>query len=136
MQCVLDLNTVKKGTAELDLDAELVLAALQKITQVKPETPVACTLDLPVCFYAVLHLLVHPEFSMRETAELALRSLLACNPSSSLFRLIEGKLMAYLRSVRDEMTLRTVLTAIRTIVLYAKQHEEKTASCDLAPLLG
>lgn len=74
--------------------------------------------------YAVLYLLEHTEYSIREYAELALNHLLSimCNQpdsSLSLFKIVENKVLGLLRKTRDEMIMRTLLSVLRTLVITA-----------------
>jgi hypothetical protein len=90
---------------------------------------------LSLCTYSIIFLLTHPEFSVREYAELTIAHLLPQLPLS-LFKVTENKIVSFLRTVREEMTMRTVMSAFRSLVLHSKTMEVKTASKDLIPLLG
>jgi len=81
--------------------------------------------------YSVLHLLEHNEYSIRESAELALNKLLAlivAQPDQhlSLFRVIESKVLILLKKSKDEMVMRTLLSVLRTLVVRASQLKAAT----------
>jgi hypothetical protein len=72
---------------------------------------------------------------VREYAEVTMSHLLP-QLNLTLFKVVENKIVSYLRCVREEMIMRTILSAFRALVVHSKSMETKTASKDLVPLLG
>ena len=128
LMIVVNLNTVKKGTADIDFDLDKVLNAIKHITKYDSSTMLA--LDLNLLVYGVLYLLANEEFSVREYSEHALAHLLP-NLSEALVKLVERQLVQYIRSIRDEMIMKTVLTSLRSLVMFSKSLSFDCMSKDL-----
>lgn len=90
LMIVVNLNTVKKGTADIDFDLDKLLNAIKQIT--KFETSHMLPLDLNLLVYGVLYLLANEEFSVREYAEHALAHLMP-NLGETLIKLVERQLV-------------------------------------------
>jgi len=62
-----ELNTVKRGLADIDLDFDVVLNAIQKVND---ETEAMQTLEeKTLIIYNVIYLVTHREFSVRDFAQ-------------------------------------------------------------------
>jgi len=87
---LVNLNTVKRGTADIDLDLDKLLNAIKQITKI--DQTQLLPLDLNLLVYGILYLLANEEFSVREYAEHALAYLLP-SLSETLFKLVERHLV-------------------------------------------
>jgi len=66
--------------------------------------------------YCIVSLLSHTEYSVREYSLHALSALLPIM-DERLFKKVEGYLFSQLKAVRDEMIIRTILLAVRSLVV-------------------
>jgi hypothetical protein len=114
MRIVVDLNTVKKGLADIDYDFEKVLGGIKSVIDLSPEQRKSS--DLNLLLYCILSLLVHIEYSVREYALHAMNILLP-SLDEKLFKTSESFLLQQLKVTRDEMVMRGVLLAVRSLVL-------------------
>jgi hypothetical protein len=82
-----------------------------------------------------LALLLHQEFSVREYSLHALTKML---PSfdEKLFKKTESFLIQNLKQIKDEMTMKTILLALRHLVVQSEHVTFMCASKDLKPLIN
>ena len=133
LQIVVDLNTVKKGFADIDYDFDKVLGGIKAVTELSQDQRESGNLNL-ICF-CILSLLTHTEYSVREYALHALTVLLP-SLDEKLFKKAEGFLLQQLKVTRDEMVMRGILLAVRALVMQSQQVSFKCASQDLTPLIN
>lgn len=130
---MVDLNTIKKGLADIDYDFDKVLGGIKAVTELNQEQRESGNLNL-LCF-CILSLLIHTEYSVREYALHAL-SVLLPSMDEKLFKKAEGFLLQQLKVIRDEMVMRSVLLAVRSLVIQSQQVSFRCASHDLTPLIN
>jgi hypothetical protein len=66
---VMELNTVKRGLADIELDFDVVLTAIQKLNDTldsKKQPYTQTKLDKMLVVYNIIYLVIHPEFSVRD----------------------------------------------------------------------
>jgi len=68
LEIVVDLNAVKTGLADIDLDFDKVLGAIQKVTK-DTNLKEMSSLEINLLTYSILFLLTNQEFSVRDYAE-------------------------------------------------------------------
>jgi hypothetical protein len=130
---LVDLNTVKKGFADIDYDYEKVLGGIKSINELYEIQ--AFNANITVLLYCILALLLHQEFSVREYSLHALTKML---PSfdEKLFKKTESFLIQNLKQIKDEMTMKTILLALRHLVVQSEHVTFLCASKDLKPLIN
>lgn len=133
LMIVVNLNTVKRGTADIDFDLDKLLNAIKQITKI--DQTQLLPLDLNLLVYGILYLLANEEFSVREYAEHALTYLLP-SLSETLFKLVERHLVQFIRSIRDEMVMKTVLSSLRSLVIFSKNLAFDCVARDLIQLVN
>ena len=69
---VCELNTVKRGLADIELDFDVVLAAIQKLNdnlESKKHPYTETHLDKMLVVYNIIYLVIHPEYSVRDFSQ-------------------------------------------------------------------
>jgi hypothetical protein len=124
LELIGNLNKLKKGVADLELDYDSAIGAIQKLVGLSPES--LNFLELQSITYNVLYLLKNNEFSMRDYSVHAFTNILAAlnlrldHPSAkNLIALIERQLLIDLK-IQDEMILKSILDCFRQLIGFFK----------------
>jgi len=128
-----DLNKMKRGIADMEIDCDSSIQAIQDFIQGDRQSSMT-SLEVSAVTCSVAYLCKHEEYSMREYAEHALNHIFGClraqkedQGTLSLVRLLEGQFVeVYLVTVRDEMVLKTVLRCLRSLIVFVKEQNLET----------
>tara|TARA_B110000285_G_C15121263_1_gene617288 strand:- start:729 stop:1079 length:351 start_codon:yes stop_codon:yes gene_type:complete len=116
LDLLVELNRLKRGLADLELDCEAAIRALQTFSE-DPSVSEKSLLEISAAAYCIAYLCQHEEYSMREHALLGLNRVLEylrgagrSKEAAGLVEQIETQLVrVYLATIKDELVLKTVL---------------------------
>ena len=124
LETICNLNKLKRGAADLELDYDTVIKTIQGLLESKDVLSQTLTpLELQAVSYQVFHLIQSEEFSVRDFACHFIKELLlspSSPPNTYLLGILEQIFLKNVSRVRDEMVLKTLLEAIRHFVAYLK----------------
>ena len=130
-----DMNCIKKGLADAPLDFDKVLSAIKNVTEIGQAKEPLKPLEVNALTYNILHLLKSEEFSVRDYASHALAHLLPLL-DEKVFRLCELQIIDYTKLIHDELILKSILAAFKTLIQQAVAKDfQNTVSFSLQPLL-
>ncbi|TNV87999.1 hypothetical protein FGO68_gene14880 [Halteria grandinella] len=149
LQIVSDLNRLKRGAADLELDYDCVIKTIERTIEGQGQLEATLTeVELQAITYSIVHLMQSEEFSVRDFAchyvkQVLLDRCFKTKPSLQLLGVIEGCLLRNVGRVGDEMVLKSVLDVLRHYISYLKNHEEllngigfKSSLTCLSPLVN
>ena len=109
---VADLNKVKRGKADIDLDFDTVLNAVQGICELENTK----SLDNIYVTYNIVYLVQSHEYSVRDYAQHAFEKLLK-NADEVTFKKCELQVIDYMKKNADELILKSILASQRALAV-------------------
>ena len=130
LDLLVELNRLKRGLADLELDCEAAIRAIQAFSE-DPSVDGKSMVEIGAATYSIVYLCQHEEYSMREHALLGLNRILGylreSGPSqgaASLVEQIETQFVrVYLATIKDELVLKTVLQCLRALIIFMSETE-------------
>lgn len=127
---LVNLNKLKRGLADLELDCDSAISAIQSMTEDPSQLLQSFDVhQLAAIAYSTSYYCRHDEYSVREYAIHFLAYLL--NHAKSRFSLLELRniffqieqqfVRVYLAGVKDELVLKSVLEGLRSLIVFAKE---------------
>ena len=136
LQMIKDMCSLKKGMADVPLDYDKVLNAIKKITELDfTNEQHVKRLETNAFTYLIVHLLKNEEFSVRDYAQHAFSHILPAL-DAKVFRQCEIQIISYIKQNNDELVLKTVLAAFKSMISHATAKDlHQSVSFHLEPLL-
>lgn len=133
LSAIHNMNTVKKGMADLTLDYDKVLAALQSANTIASDGLTAP--ESSALIFNALNLLRSEEYAVRDYALHSVGKLVSLIPNEG-FLSCEKWLLSQLKVNQNELVLKSILATLKQFIVHTKTHAvQYSISVDLLPLL-
>ena len=130
LEAIKDMNRIKKGMADLVLDFEKVLAALEKVNGFIDESKTS-VVETTALLFNILNLLRSSEYSVRDYAQHSITKLIQNIPDPVFFS-CEKWILTQVKLNHDELVIKSLLL---TYKLFIGKQVAGSVSVDLYPLI-